>query len=90
MDNKYLFYAMLSVVFYACHDTRSFENARKVKRGMTISEIEKSMGHPLTYNYINDSTESRRYVYDNSGNGIDKFLEVTYENGISKDIKDHM
>ena len=86
--SKHLLYALLPVVFYACHDTRSFENARKVKCGMTINEIEKSMGRPLTYQYINDSTESRGYVYDNSGNGIDKRLEVTYENGISTGIKD--
>lgn len=82
------FYALLPAIFYACHDTRSFENMRKVKCGMTISQIEESMGQPITYDYINDSIEERRYVYDNAGNGIDKHLTVTYENGISTGIKD--
>jgi len=85
---KHLLYAMLPAVFYACQDTRSFENVRKVKHGMTISEIENSMGKPLSYDYINDSTEERRYVYDNAGNGMDKHLTVTYKNGISTGIKD--
>ena len=84
---KHLLYAILTVVFCACHDTRSFENVRKIKCGMTIIEIENNMGHPIGYDYINDSTESRKYVYDNAGNGIDRQIEVYYENGISKSIK---
>ena len=86
---KHLLYAMLPVVFYACQDTRSFENARRIKTGMTIIQVEEYMGEPIGYDYINDSTESRRYVYDNAGNGMDKHLEVTYENGISTGIKDY-
>lgn len=83
-------FILCPVVINACHDTRSYENARKVKCGMTIKQIEKSMGDPLSYHYINDSTESRKYVYDNSGNGLDQYLEVTYENGISTLIKDSL
>lgn len=87
---RHFFYALLvAVIFYACHDTRSFENVRKIKIGMTITEIENSMGEPIVYDYINDSTESREYVYDNAGNGIDKYINVIYENGKAKSIKNY-
>lgn len=72
----------------SCHDTRSFEHARNVKHGMSIKEVEQSMGEPMTYDYVNDSTEIRKYIYDNAGNGLDKRLEITYENEKVIDIRD--
>lgn len=75
-------------VLLSCQDTRSFEHARNIKHGMSIKEVEQSMGDPMSYDYVNDSTEERSYVYDNAGNGLDKRLEVTYENERVIDIRD--
>lgn len=75
-------YVILSVAFLGCHDTRSFESVRKLKTGMTVCQVEEYMGEPISYGYLNDTTEKRSYVYDNPGNGIDIFIGVIYENGV--------
>lgn len=72
-------YFLFAALFVACQDTRSFENVRRLKSGMTIEQVERFMGKPLNYQYVNDSTEKRTYVYDNAGNGIDNYIEVTFE-----------
>ena len=82
-------YILLSVVFSACQDTRSFENVRKLKTGMTIVEVEKLMGEPLIYDRESDSSESRTYVYDNSGNGMDRNIRITFVNEKSVIIRNY-
>ena len=78
---------VLLLVFSGCQDTRSFENARKIETGMTISQVEKYMGKPISYRRENDTTEERRYVYDSPGNGMDIFIIVIYQDGIVLNIK---
>lgn len=78
---------IICVLLTACHDTRSYENVRKIKTGMKINEIEYFMGSPFGYDRINDSTESRVYLFDNVGNGIDMQVRVVYQNEISVLIK---
>ena len=83
-----IFILTLFSILYSCQDTRSFENVTKVKHGMTISEIESIMGTPHNYSYINDSTETRSYVYDEP-TGMDKYLKIVYQNSIAIEIKDN-
>lgn len=80
---------MLSVVFYACHDTNSFEQVRQIRTGMTITQVEGYMGKPTKYSYVNDSTEWRYYTYDEAGSGVDKQIQVTYQNERVMGIKNY-
>ena len=70
----------LSIILFSCYDSNSFENVRHLKNGMTIKDVEAQMGEPLSYEYVNDSTEKRAYVYDNPGNGLDVAIRIIYEN----------
>jgi hypothetical protein len=79
---------LTALLLYSCHDTRSFECARKLKTGMTISEIESIMDEPVSYERVNDSTESRSYQYDSPSSGMDKNIKITFINGKATDIKD--
>lgn len=71
-------YMLLSLLFNACQDTNSFEKVRQLKTGMTITDCEQLMGDPIIYERINDTVESRSYLYDNAGNGIDIKIEVIF------------
>lgn len=56
---------------------------------MTISSVEDFMGDPIDYRYVNDSTETRTYVYDHPESGLDRRIKVTYENLMSISIEDY-
>jgi outer membrane protein assembly factor BamE (lipoprotein component of BamABCDE complex) len=89
MKNKTLSCLLLALCFFCgCADTRSFECVRKLKYGMTIEQIEKYMGTPVSYKYINDSTECVRYVYDTPNNGMDVYISVKYQSGVAVEITD--
>ena len=80
---------LLSVVLYSCKDTQSFENIRKLKTGQTLKQVENTIGNPIDYKRLNDSMESRRYVYDSPKSQIDQFIEITYKNEIVINIKNN-
>jgi hypothetical protein len=71
----------------ACHDTRSFENVRHLKKGMALSEVERLMGKVVGYTRLSDTSEKRWYIFDNPGNGIDRHLIVTFENDRLVNVK---
>jgi hypothetical protein len=71
---------IVSLTLFSCQDTQSFENVRKLRKGMTINQAELFIGNPQTYKYIDDSTELRTYKYDNPGNGMDMDFKIYYVN----------